>query len=177
MATDIRLGRVADLEISMAPTGLAGTLFNVVLFTLLGRLVFKRPMARAVVGGVTLAGVHWWLEIWHNIGHARAARMTGHPMTGVRLGSPYGVLGTSIYPEDEGELPPRVHITRALGGPISSAALSVVTGSVALLATPFGFGWIPLVAFLDNLTVFTIGAWVPVGFNDVSTVIYWMRRR
>jgi hypothetical protein len=170
------LGRVRDLDISISTLGIAGTLFNVVLFTLLGRVLFKRPMKRAVAGGVLLALAHWGLEMWHNLSHAETARMTGYPMSGIRFGN-YAVLGTALYPEDEGELPPRVHITRALGGPIGSAAMSVATGLLALVVAPFSFSWIPLVAFLDNLLVFTIGAWIPLGFNDVSTILYWMKRR
>ncbi|HEV3232963.1 MAG TPA: hypothetical protein VG329_00260 [Candidatus Dormibacteraeota bacterium] len=173
---EFHLGRVRDLDISMSALGIGGTLFNIVLFTLLGRVLFKRPAKRALAGGVTLALIHWSLELWHNLGHDVAARMTGHPMSGIRFGA-YGVLGTGLYPDDEGELPPRVHITRALGGPIGSAAMSVGTGLLALVAAPFSFSWIPLVAFLDNLLVFTIGAWIPLGFNDVSTILYWMRRR
>ncbi|MFY9614836.1 MAG: hypothetical protein WAT58_05500 [Candidatus Dormiibacterota bacterium] len=172
---EFHLGRVRDLDISISALGIAGTLFNIVLFTLLGRVLFKRPAKRALAGGVLLALTHWGLEMWHNLSHAETARMTGHPMTGIRFGN-YAVLGTSLYPEDEGELPPRVHITRALGGPIGSAVMSVATGLLALVVAPFSFSWIPLVAFLDNLFVFTIGAWVPLGFNDVSTILYWMRR-
>jgi hypothetical protein len=167
---------VRDLEVSMSSLGVAGTLANVALFTLIGRVVFRRPLGRAVAGGMLLALGHWWLEIWHNLSHDQAARMTGHPMRGTRLGA-YGVLGTSLYPDDEGELPPRVHITRALGGPIGSAAMSVATGLAALVLAPFSFGWVALVLFLDNLLVFTLGAWVPLGFNDVSTVLYWLKRR
>jgi hypothetical protein len=160
----------------MSPSGVAGTVLNIVLFTLLGKFVFRRPLGRAVAGGVTLAGLHWASEFWHNFGHAQAARLTGHPMTGVRFGA-YGVLGTSLYPEDEGELPPRVHITRALGGPVGSAAMSLMTGLVAMVSLPFKFRWVPLTVFLDNFFVFTLGAFIPLGFNDVSTIIYWMRRR
>ena len=127
----------------MSPAGVAGTVANTLLFTLVGRIVFGRPMKRAVAGGLTLAVLHWWLEIWHNLSHDQAARMTGHPMTGIRLGA-YGVLGTSLYPADEGDLPARVHITRALGGPAGSVALSVITGLVALVTGPFAFGWIPV---------------------------------
>jgi hypothetical protein len=52
-----------------------------------------------------------------------------------------------------------------------------MTGLVALVSLPFKFRWVPLTVFLDNFFVFTLGAFIPLGFNDVSTIIYWMRRR
>jgi hypothetical protein len=133
-------------------------------------------MRRAMAGGVVLALLHWSLELWHNLSHDQAARITGHPMSGIRFGA-YGVLGTGLYPDDEGELPAGVHITRALGGPVGSALMSVATGLLALVLAPFSFAWIALLLFLDNLIVFTIGAWIPLGFNDVSTIAYWLKRR
>ena len=62
------------------------------------------------------------------LGHARAAEQVGYPMEGVHL---WGVLGTSVYPTDEPELPAEVHVERALGGPKASAVLAVAAGGVA----------------------------------------------
>ncbi|MEA2647054.1 MAG: hypothetical protein QOE92_2137 [Chloroflexota bacterium] len=173
---EVRLGRVAGLDITATPLAGVGTVGMTILFAVLGRHVFKRPLGRALLGGFVLAMLHWGAEVWHNAGHNTAARTTGYPMTGTRLGF-LGFLGESLYPPDEPELPPSVHIRRALGGPIGSAVLSVIAAFVALVTAPFSFGWVTLLFFLDNLFVFTLGAWVPLGFNDVSTVIHWRRRR
>ena len=173
---ELRIGRVAGLEVTATPLAAVGTVGMTLAFAAVGRLVFKRPMARALAGGFTLAMLHWGAEVWHNAGHNAAAKTTGYPMTGTRLGF-LAVLGQSLYPEDEPELPPSVHIRRALGGPVGSAALSVIAAFVALVTAPFSLGWVTLVFFLDNLFVFTLGAWVPLGFNDVSTVNRWSRRR
>jgi hypothetical protein len=174
--TEIRLGRVAGLDISATPLAAVGTVGMTLLFAVIGRRVFKRPLGRALLGGFTLALLHWAAEVWHNIGHNTAARGTGYPMTGTRLGF-LVVLGQSQYPPDEPDLPADVHIRRALGGPVGSAVLSVIAALVALATAPFSFGWVTLLFFLDNFLVFTLGAWVPLGFNDVSTVLYWRRRR
>ena len=144
-------------------------------FAGVGRYVFNQGVISSVAGGVALTFLHWVCEVVHNLGHSTAARGTGHPMTGTRLGF-WLVLGTSLYPPDEPPLPASIHIRRALGGPAGSAALTVVIGVLALLLANTAIAWI-LLWFLDNLLVFTIGAFVPVGFNDASTLIYWMRRR
>jgi hypothetical protein len=112
----------------------------------------------------------------HNIGHNTAARSTGHPMVGTRLGFLL-VLGASLYPADEPELPPDVHIRRALGGPVGSALFTVVLGALALALSGTSVGWVAVVWFIDNLLVFTLGAWLPLGFNDVSTILYWRGKR
>lgn len=176
MNSEIKLGRVQDLDVTITPLGLGGTVLNVILFTLIGRLVFGRPTGRALAGGLALTGLHWFSEVWHNVGHATAARQTGHPMEGIRLGY-LGVLGTAIYPEDEPELPAHVHLRRAAGGPIGSAVLTGIAGVLSLLTAGMRVGWVPVVFFLDNLLVFTLGALLPLGFTDGSTIYRWMGKR
>jgi hypothetical protein len=173
---EARLARIGGLEVIVNPSTAVGTLVLAVVFFAIGRLVFGHGMANAIVGGVALAGLHWVSEIVHQTGHNAAARRVGHPMTGVRLGFLL-VLGVSIYPADESPLPPQVHIQRALGGPAASAALSIVIGVLALLFAGSSLGWVLLVWFVENLLVFTLGAFVPVGFSDGSTLIHYLRLR
>jgi hypothetical protein len=173
-AREQRLGRVAGLDVLAGPSAVAGTALMALIFAALGRYVFHHGIANALVGGVLLALLHWVSEVAHNLGHATAARRTGHPMIGGRLGFLL-VLGTSLYPPNEPELPASVHIRRALGGPIGSAVLTAVVGVAALILAQTSAGWVALVWFLDNLLIFTLGAFIPLGFNDGSTLIYWMR--
>jgi len=93
-------------------------------------------------------------------------------MQGIRY---YWVLAASRYPKDEPELPAQIHIQRALGGPIASALFTVIWGILALnVAAAQGLAyWIILFLFLDNLLVFTFGAFLPLGFTDGSTLLYW----
>ena len=89
------------------------------------------------------------------------------------------VLAASRYPRDEPELPAEIHIRRALGGPSFSFLLALVAGVIAyLLRTNGGLTWwLALFLFLDNLLIFTIGALLPLGFTDGSTLLYWWPKR
>ncbi len=175
-AGEMRVVHVGGIDVLVGPAWALGTILLVALFAGIGHYVFHHGLFNSLVGGVALALAHWVSEVVHNIGHNVAARRTGRPMVGTRLGFLL-VLGTSLYPQDEPDLPPKVHIRRALGGPGGSALLTVVLGIPALLLAGSSVGWMALVWFLDNLLVFTIGAFVPVGFNDASTILHWVGKR
>ena len=141
---------------------------------IIGGALLKLPIGAAIAVGLVATLLHWLSEAWHQLGHAWAARRTGHPMTGVRL---WGVLSTSVYPADEGPLPARVHVRRALGGPAASLLLTLAAGGVALAlrGAPGGLRAPTLFLFLENLFVFTLQALVPLGFNDGATLRHWLR--
>ena len=115
-------------------------------------------------GGFLAALLHYVSDMLHQFGHAFAARCTGHPMSGVYF---WGIFGASLYPKDEGELPGRVHIQRALGGPLASFAGTIVAGLL-------------LFTFVDNLLVFALGALFPIRLGDFvtdgATILYWRSR-
>ena len=137
-------------------------------FSLLGRV----GIVLAVGLGLLAAGLHWFVLMIHQLGHAVAAMTTGYPMSGVRL---WWWLAASLYPEDEPELGARIHITRALGGPMASLILALIGFFFARL---FG-GQSPLLRLLalvvafDSFFVFGIGALLPLGFTDGSTLLRW----
>jgi hypothetical protein len=117
--------------------------------------------------------LHFFGEFWHQLGHAWAARRAGWPMSGVMF---VWVLAASLYPRDEPELPARTHIRRALGGPAASFLMTVVMGWVVWGVRPYTTPTdnLLLFFFLDNLLVFTLGAFLPLGFTDGSTLLhYW----
>ncbi|HEY4721741.1 MAG TPA: hypothetical protein VII92_07840, partial [Anaerolineae bacterium] len=100
----------------------------------------------------------------------------GYPMIGIRY---WGVLSTAVYPADEPALPASIHIQRALGGPSVSIAVGILIGLVALaLQNSAGIlKWLALFTALDNLLVIGLGAFLPLGFTDGSTLLrYWSRR-
>lgn len=149
------------------------------VYLLAGIALFHRSPANALFGAFLLMVLHWFNEIWHNYGHFTAARRTGFPMDGVKLGTALLVFGTSVYPPNEQELSARVHIQRALGGPIANAILSAA-GVVAILVLALlssHFVWVAIVFTFENFLVFTVGNFLPFGFNDGSTLLHWMRRR
>jgi hypothetical protein len=72
-----------------------------------------------------------------------------------------------------------VHIRRALGGPIASLILSFFAWAL-MVATRIDGGplwWVAVFFLAENAIVFTLQAFVPLGFNDGSTLWYWLRRR
>lgn len=164
--------------ISATPSAAAGALLLLALFSFLGRRVFRLPLRAALAGGVLSTALHFLSELWHQGGHSRAAARAGHPMTGVRL---WGVLGTSLYPPDEPELPPEVHIARAYGGPRASAWLALAGGLATLLAQRRGgVAYMASALFaLENLIVFTMGAFLPLPFmeTDGTTIRHHLRRQ
>lgn len=162
MTRHIKLGRLFGLTISYnlwAVIALAGAL---VAGVLIGVSLLNFSGVDAVLFSVGFAALHGLSELLHQFGHALAAYRTGYRMSGIHY---WGPLAAAVYPEDEGELPPGIHVRRALGGPIFSATVAATFG-LLLYAVPGSTGplnWLMLIALLENIFVFTLGALVPVG--------------
>lgn len=167
------------MEIFLAKGFVLASVVLLVVFLLLGIAVFGRRPANALFGAFLLTVLHWFNETWHSYGHFTASRRTGFPMEGTRLATSLLVFATSIYPEDEQELSADVHLRRALGGPIANALLGGVgvLATIALVITGSHFVWVAIVFTVENLLVLTLGNFLPLGFNDGSTLLHWMRRR
>jgi hypothetical protein len=181
----IQLGKVAGLKITAHRTEFIGfVLLWAILYIALTSLPFS-PLA-CIIGAYFATLLHYASELWHQLGHAWAAQSTGYPMIGVRY---WWILGASIYPKDEPPLPGSIHIRRALGGPLASIILTLITGTAYLLlgavytTLPYEHTLyravieqsflIAFFFFLDNLFVFTLGAFLPLGFTDGSTILRW----
>lgn len=178
----IDVGKIAGLRVTAFPNALMGFVGMWIILAVIAMVLPLLPPAHAIAGALIATLLHFFSEFWHQLGHAWAARRVGYPMIGVRF---WWILGASIYPKDEPELPGSVHIRRALGGPIASFFLTVVAGILSIfigfsIPTDAGgtlFHWILLALssffFLDNLFVFTLGAFLPLGFTDGSTILRW----
>lgn len=178
----IELGHFAGLRLTAHPSAVITLLLMWAVLSVVGVGLLSLPVGAAVVGGLVAAVLHYASELVHQLGHSIAARQTGYPMSGVAF---WGPLGLSVYPKDEPALPGRLHIKRALGGPLLSLVLTVVAGLLYLYASgTFTIGdaephlapvmtWVSLFFFLDNLLVFTLGAFLPLGFTDGSTILRW----
>jgi hypothetical protein len=179
-ATEFKLGRLAGLDISATPSAIVGALVLWIILSAIAYFILKLPLGTALIGGLAAVILHEIGELWHQLGHSWAARSTGHPMTGIRFGF-LGVLSTALYPADEEKLPPTIHIQRALGGPLASLVMSGVALIIFLIIANGRSGgtlwWLALFFFLENLFVFTLEVFVPLGFNDASTILHWMRQR
>jgi hypothetical protein len=169
------LGTLAGLRLTAIPAAVIGSIGLYVIVIML-MAAFNIPIGSALLGGVIVVILHWFSELVHQLGHGWAARRTGHPMIGIRY---WGVLSTSIYPADEPMLPAAIHVRRALGGPIGSIGLGIMVGLIALTMSSSSelLHWLLWFITFDNLVVFGLGALLPLGFTDGSTVLhYWNRR-
>lgn len=138
------------------------------------RRLMKLPRRTAAAFGAALTLGHVFSEVWHQLGHAVAAALVGFPMSGLRF---WTILSTTIYPRDEPALPPNTHIQRAIGGPIASAFLALLFGAALRSLKPSLIRRACWVLFLENLIVFTLQVFVPLGFNDGATIKHWMNKR
>jgi Zn-dependent protease len=171
-----KVGNILGIEILARPSAILAALLIWLIFSLLGIKAFKWKPATAVSSGFLAMVIHFISEGWHQIGHSQMAEQTGYPMEGMEF---WGPLATSKYPENEGMLAADVHIQRALGGPIFSFTLALISCVITLALRPIGGPALILAffTFLDNLLVFTVGALFPLGFNDGSTLLHWWPQR
>lgn len=174
----IKVGRIAGLDVSFTQFSVVSLLALWVLLCGVGFFFLQLPPLQSIFAGLVALVLHVLSAFVHQFGHAWAARRVGHPMTGVRF---WFVLSASRYPRDEPELPASVHIRRALGGPLWSFGAAAVGGVLVLVAALIraeGLALdLTLFFFLDNLIVFAIGALVPLGFDDGSTILNWWRKQ
>lgn len=178
----IELGQVAGLRLTARPSALVTMVIMWVILSLVAVSKLGLPVGTGILGALVATLLHFVFELVHHIGHSIAARRTGYPMIGVQF---WGPLASSIYPKDEPPLPGKTHIQRALGGPILSGLATLVLGLLYLfLSGTFTIGQaephlgavipaISLFIFLDNLLIFTLGAFLPLGFTDGSTILNW----
>jgi hypothetical protein len=175
---EYKLGRLAGLKLTAVPFALVGSILLLALLSSLAIGVLNLPRGEAIGGSLLAVILHWASTLAHHLGHAWAARRTGYPMTGIRFGM-WGLLATSLYPPDEQTLPAKIHIRRALGGPTGSLLFSIVALVIALIFRTVNdtLGRVGIFFFLDNLFVFTLGPFVPLGFTDGSTLLHWWDKR
>lgn len=171
----LSLGTLGGLKLNAEPSAQIFTGIVALILALLGNIVFGLSIIEAVLGAIVATALFWLSEFWHQYGHALAARMVGYPMLGVTF---FLVLGRSLYPSDEPTLPPNIHIRRALGGPIASLILSVVMFILMRLTSGMS-GAIPIIIqflFYLNFFIYTLQVFVPLGFNDGSTILRNLRK-
>jgi hypothetical protein len=173
MTGEIKLGRLAGLQLSALPSAVISAIGLWTLLTMLAAVIIPLPIGAAIFGGLIAAVLHYVSDALHQLGHAFAAKRVGYPMTGIRF---WFVLSTALYPPDEPALPGRIHIQRALGGPIVSVLIGVIAGVIAAMTTSV-IGWMGAFVAFDNLLVLGLGAFLPLGFTDGSTILTWWGKR
>lgn len=167
------LGHWFGLEVGFYGSAVPGTLLLWLVLSVAAGWWLQAGVGTAVVTGFLATLLHWTGETTHQLGHAWVARQVGYPMKSLRF---WWVLQAARYPADEPPLPARTHIKRALGGPPVSLFLSLVGGLTVLLLRDSGGVPYALALFfcLENFFVFFLGAFLPLGFTDGSTLLYWL---
>lgn len=171
---EYKIARLAGLQISGTMAALVASLFLWFLLSWLALNLLDLGLGQAIIGGLLGVALHWLSEINHHLGHAWVAKRIGYPMIGIRLGA-LGLFAASLYPANEPTLPAGIHIRRALGGPAGSLLLAVLAAPLAWALRPAG-GLLSAMAsflFLENLFIFSLGALIPLGFNDGATLLQW----
>ena len=170
----IHLGNFFGLSIDLLPAALLTTLLLWIGLSAAAYAI-EIPAGESILIGLVAALLHWTSILFHHLGHVAAARRTGFPMSGILLGM-FGILARDLYPADEPELSPAIHIQRALGGPIASGAFSIF---FFLLIPLWSGNWYWLVCFilLENVFVLTLQAFIPLSFNDGGTIWKNLRKK
>lgn len=176
MKREWRIVYLSGLPVSVEPGFFAGTAIAIAALTTIAALALRFNFGASVFGACLATLLMWLSAVIHQLGHAIAARATGHRMLAITLGR-YFVLSRSVYPADEGELPLSVHLRRALGGPVASLAGSIAAGLAALALQSSGglLGAIAVFVFGLNFFAYTLQVFVPLRFNDGEVVWEWLR--
>jgi hypothetical protein len=175
MKKPVRVGRWFNLEISFDASILAAYAGLAVVLAVLAGWLLHMAWATALLFGLAGSFLHAVSDLIHQLGHAWAARRSGYPMVGLHF---WGIFSTSIYPANEPVLPRRIHIRRALGGPAVSALFALLAWLWAFwLPSDTPAWWLAWFVFADNLVVFTLQMFIPLGFNDGGTLWYWLRHQ
>lgn len=130
-------------------------------------------IAALVTGNSLVVGVLWGILIvvsltLHSIGHILGGLYVGSPMDEVLVTASRQV---NIYRNDPPNLPSRVHLGRALGGPL----MNIVVGAITLILTALGGGATLLFFAAVNL-VWGLGALLPLPSVDGEVIWRELRR-
>jgi hypothetical protein len=168
------------LELKFTRGALLWHLGLAVLAALLAAWLLDLGPGAAVLAGLLSAAVFFVSELLHQLGHAWAARSTGHPMQGLHF---FSLFSASVYPANEPELPRRIHVRRSLGGFWVNLLVGVILLPLANTAWSGGGvgAWLLAFGTVVNLLVLGLGALLPIpvpggegGVTDGGALLrYW----
>jgi hypothetical protein len=159
-----------NFQITATSSAVISLIIYGLLLLLAGIYWLRLPVPAALLGSLLSISLHWFSVAFHNFGHFLAAKGTGYPMIGLRF---WFLLGTCIYPPDEPALPKAIHVRRALGGPLASAGLAILLGVLSYATSMQGgvLWYVFTLMLLENIMIFSLGAFLPLGFTDGSTLL------
>lgn len=169
----IRLPQFYRLDLVIQPIFIYACLALSVVMALLGAALLHLSLLQAMIGGLAFGLLHALSVFLHDMGHAIAARGTGYPMSGIEFGR-YGLLAVTLYPPNEPELPGKIHIRRAWGGPIMSFGIALLLGLLTFaLPSRSVMWWVALIGSWHNLVTFSLQVLLPVPWADGGTLAKW----
>lgn len=170
-----------NMPVTVVRSALFGSIGLLVLTTALAVFFTDLTPLDALIAGLLATFLHWFGEVLHQYGHFLAAEFVDKPSTGVRV---WGILGTTLYPKNEGQVLPIAHIRRAIGGPIMSF---FVLNAFILLAVVFWsvsdmFRFLVAWAIFEHIAIYTVGALIPVKIGNFSSdggtiLTYWRQKQ
>ena len=169
-----------DMSVSVTRSAQYAFLILVLICTVLAVFFTDLTPLDSLMAGILATIIHFLSEFFHQYGHFFVAKQVGKPSIGIRT---WWFLATIRYPQDEGELPPQLHMRRAIGGPIMSTLVLIVF----LLLWAFFWSVGGMLQFLIawgiflNIAVFTLGALTPLtigSFNSDGAILLreWRRQ-
>lgn len=168
------VAKIKDFTVTTEPTVPMSLTVLFVLLAFLSSALFDLDTNTALPLAFLAVMLHVVATTLHHVGHMIASRRTGYPMSGIHFNY---VLARSLYPRNEPDLPAQVHIHRALGGPMMSTLVAIV-GVILALAVGDSLLQYPLFFLAaDSFFVYTLGAFMPLGFTDGSTILRWRKKR
>lgn len=136
-----------------------------------GRLHPKRTwLTRLGVGALTMPvilGSEWC----HNLAHAAAAKLVGHPVDAIRV--TWGMPLLVYHDIEDFDVTPRVHIVRALGGPIINTILFGTAFYLRRLTKPDATARDVVNAALGMNAFLVLGGMLPIPGIDGGAVLKW----
>jgi hypothetical protein len=104
----------------------------------------------------------------HSLGHMISSKLVGAPMSYLLVTATRQV---TIYEGDQSQFSPRVHITRAIGGPIAN----IVAGLIGLLLTA-SMGATPALLYFTIVNLLAVFAFLPIPTVDGEVIWKYARR-
>jgi Zn-dependent protease len=129
---------------------------------------WQTRLGTAILTTTVILGSEWS----HNLAHTAAAKMVGHPVDAIRV--TWGMPLLVYHDIEDPDVSPRIHIIRALGGPI----INCIYFSLALLLQPITK---PNSIFRDVLNAalgmnafLVLGGMLPIPGIDGGAVLKWI---
>jgi len=111
-------------------------------------------------------------EWCHNLAHAAVAKKVGHPADAIRL--TWGMPLLVYYDTEDPEVTARVHIVRALGGPMINAILGGLAALLRPLTKPDSIPRDVVNAALGMNAFLILGGMLPIPGIDGGAILKWV---